>query len=439
MEKKVAIFLLMLCLCVALGGLMACGRNDSDNPQLPNGNITDSQKPNDDGNGGEAPNPPVVHAHLMTHHEANEATCVDAGNVEYWNCSECGKSYTDKGGSNELSTTIILAKGHTEVTDTAIEATCTTVGKTEGTHCSVCSEILVSQTEVPAKGHSYSEAWNDDGMHHWHECADCKEKDDYAEHDFANGDCVCGIAKFSQGLKYTFLEESDSYEVSGIGTCTDTDIIISAVYDGKFVKSIGNSAFYRCGNLKSVTIPNSVTSIGQYAFYECLNLTSVLIPNSVTSIGNSTFSGCSNLISVTIPNVTSIGIGVFWRCSSLTSITIPNSVTSIGGGAFRDCSSLTSVIIPNSVTRIEKYAFEECRSLTNIEIPNSVTSIGGGVFRGCSSLTSIYIPNSVTSIEFCAFEECSNLTIYCKAAEKPSGWSSDWNPSDRPVVWGYKG
>ena len=82
----------------------------------------------------------------------------------------------------------------------------------------------------------------------------------------------------------------------------------------------------------------SVTSIGNSAFFGCSGLTSVTIPNSVTSIGYEAFDGCSGLTSVTIPNsVTSIGISAFDGCSSLTSVTIPDSVTSIGDYAFYDC------------------------------------------------------------------------------------------------------
>ena len=177
------------------------------------------------------------------------------------------------------------------------------------------------------------------------------------------------------------------------------------------VTSIGNSAFYYCIGLTSVTIPNSVTSIGMEAFYRCSGLTSVTIPNSVTSIADYAFSGCSGLTSVTIGNsVTSIGRAAFYGCSGLTSVTIPNSVTSIGNSAFYYCIGLTSVTIPNSVTRIEMEAFYKCSGLTSVTIGNSVTSIGQAAFYGCSGLTSVTIPNSVTSIGYAAFQDCSGLT-----------------------------
>ena len=85
--------------------------------------------------------------------------------------------------------------------------------------------------------------------------------------------------------------------------------------------SIGNSAFYGCSGLTSVTIPNSVTIIGQQAFDRCSGLTSITIPNSVTTIGQQAFSYCSGLTSVTIPNsVTSIGSSTFSNCNNLKTV-----------------------------------------------------------------------------------------------------------------------
>ena len=177
------------------------------------------------------------------------------------------------------------------------------------------------------------------------------------------------------------------------------------------VTTIGNEAFWACKSLISINIPNSVTTIGEYAFFDCKSLTSINIPNSVTTIGEGAFSWCKSLTSINIPNsVTTIGDRAFAGCESLTSINIPNSVTTIGDEAFLSCNSLTSINIPNSVTTIGEHAFFDCKSLTSINIPNSVTTIGEDAFRRCKSLTSINIPNSVTTIGEGAFADCESLT-----------------------------
>jgi len=96
------------------------------------------------------------------------------------------------------------------------------------------------------------------------------------------------------------------YKVGGnTVTITDCNEIVSGAlaipltYDGKPVTSIGDRAFWKCTNLTSVTIPDSVTRIGRSAFNSCSSLTSVTIPDSVTSIENGAFFGCSSLKRIT--------------------------------------------------------------------------------------------------------------------------------------------
>ena len=78
-----------------------------------------------------------------------EATCTEKGEKT----RSCQRE-----GCDAVETEEIAAKGHTEVIDAAVEPTCTMAGKTEGKHCSVCNEVLVAQTEVPAKGHTWTAA-----------------------------------------------------------------------------------------------------------------------------------------------------------------------------------------------------------------------------------------------------------------------------------------
>lgn len=127
------------------------------------------------------------------------------------------------------------------------------------------------------------------------------------------------------------------------------------------VTNIGNCAFCWCGNMVSVTIPNSVKSIGYRAFLDCHNLPSVIIPNSVESIDYQAFHSCSKLTYVVIPNsVKSIGYDAFYNCTNLKGVYIPESNTesvTIGSEAFYGCTSLTYAVIPKNVTSIGNEAF----------------------------------------------------------------------------------
>ena len=93
--------------------------------------------------------------HTMTKTEAKAATCTADGNVEYYTCSVCNKTFADKNGQNELTAAQLVIKtdGHKGVDVPAVKPTCTEAGKTMGSICSVCGETLTAQETIPAKGH----------------------------------------------------------------------------------------------------------------------------------------------------------------------------------------------------------------------------------------------------------------------------------------------
>ena len=186
------------------------------------------------------------------------------------------------------------------------------------------------------------------------------------------------------------------------------------------VTKIDSSAFYRCDNLK--TFKGKLASAdgrcliknGELIAFAPGGPTEYTIPYGVTTIGEGAFNRCSNLRSITIPNsVTTIEEGAFFYCG-LTSITIPSSVTKIGPCAFECCDNLTSINIPNGVREIKCSTFASCTNLRSVTISNSVTRIGTGAFAYCTNLTNVNIPSSVTKIGPHAFEGC-NVSYQIKA------------------------
>ena len=54
--------------------------------------------------------------HTLTHHALKDATCTEAGNIEYWQCSVCNKLFSDEATTKEFTdaaSLVIPAKGHT--------------------------------------------------------------------------------------------------------------------------------------------------------------------------------------------------------------------------------------------------------------------------------------------------------------------------------------
>ncbi len=174
-------------------------------------------------------------------------------------------------------------------------------------------------------------------------------------------------------------------------------------------KAIGNAAFYGCGKLKSVSLPDGLASIGNSAFGYCA-FTSIKLPASLTNIGGNAFE----------------------YCQSLKSITIPNSVTEISARTFQGCYRLGDVSLGENLTKIWEFAFAES-GLKSVTIPDGVTTIGLYAFTGCGELTSVSIPASVTGIGSQAFSYCRDLT-----AIRFNGTKAQWEKVTKGGMWNYK-
>lgn len=127
---------------------------------------------------------------------------------------------------------------------------------------------------------------------------------------------------------------------------------------------INQYGLYRCGNLTSVSLPDSVTAIEQYAFRYCSALSSVSFGNALTVIGNYGF-GNSGLTSISIPDsVVSVSNYLFYQNTQMVSATLGNGVSSIGNQMFFGCSNLSNV-----------YFKDDRQIIPTLAAPNAFTNL----------------------------------------------------------------
>lgn len=88
----------------------------------------------------------TLHSHNLVAVNAKAPTCTEDGNIAYWQCSECGKYYSDENAINEIEAGSIV---------------------------------------LPHSGHQYGAEWKYDSQYHWHECSIDHNKTDKTAHSFS--------------------------------------------------------------------------------------------------------------------------------------------------------------------------------------------------------------------------------------------------------------
>ena len=276
---------------------------------------------------------------------------------------------------------------------------------------------------------------------------------------------------FALTIPATIISGDKTYNVTAIGVCafkaysSSPDAytkgnaqITSVKFEGSNLKTIGEEAFYACSNIKTISIPASVTTIEEYAFIQCTGLTSITFAenSALTTIEGYAFADCSGLKSIIFAEnsaLTKIGTQAFRDCTSLSEISLPKTVETIDSQAFWECTAKKITFegaIPESnlIAAVGYNWFVNCSALTEINaletstngyytedgvvfhksgeetilikcpqgktgsytVPKGTTSIGEYAFANCSCLTSITLPGSLKSIEANAFEKCTGLT-----------------------------
>ena len=216
---------------------------------------------------------------------------------------------------------------------------------------------------------------------------------------------------FVNGIKYDFCNDISTGERGLVVLPGDIkysgDVVIPAditLADKTYpVIKIGAKAFAYCDELKSVSLPQTLTQMDEYAFTNCLSLTNIKIPDSVKRMSYGDFGYCNNLKTVTLPTGCTIIPGCFFSHSeSLNDIHIPWGYEELLLSVFSNCYSLKHIEIPSSVKSIGPECFNNCKSLKRVvlginkagkmeETTGSLLFNGmSRIFQNCDNLTEIY-------------------------------------------------
>ena len=279
-------------------------------------------------------------------------------------------------------------------------------------------------------------------------------------------------------LSYTLSNDGTHYIVSGLGQESDDVINIPSKYKGIPVKEIGVGAFSNYNHIKEVTLPLGLERICSHAFDRCGALKSIIIPESVTVIEENAFTDSPNTnvyceVSekpdtwsdgfasaetyvtwnynelfilnsdetsysfsyygnrgerVCVPDtykglpVTEISDMAFFGVGELVSVRIPSTVIYIGAGVFTDCFSLESIEVSGeneAYTSIDGSLYTKdgktllqyavAKTTESFTVPDTVIRIESLAFYGCTSLRYVTLGSSVESIGNGAFLNCTSL------------------------------
>ena len=138
--------------------------------------------------------------HNISHHDAAAHTCTADGTIEYWECSVCGKYFSDDNGTTEITNIVDPndpAPGHNW--DTAYESN-------ETHHWHNCTNANCPINENNQKGgydvHTPGADWeSDNDENHYHICSVCSGKADVTPHSYDSGAITTPATETTDGVK----------------------------------------------------------------------------------------------------------------------------------------------------------------------------------------------------------------------------------------------
>lgn len=194
-------------------------------------------------------------------------------------------------------------------------------------------------------------------------------------------------------IAYTLSGDGTYYIVVGEGSKPETEINIANEHRNKPVKEIAKSAFSG-KEITSLTIPKNITKIGESAFWACGKLQTVTY-NAKNCEG---FNERNNY--------------PFRRSGNNLTVTIGNDAETIPAWMFADSYVKKLVATGTALKTIGDNAFRYCENLSEVSLSDNITHIGENAFKESTGLTTVTIPKNIENIEPLAFTRVSSVYYY---------------------------
>lgn len=168
------------------------------------------------------------------------------------------------------------------------------------------------------------------------------------------------------------------------------------------VTTLGEGAFYDSSLSGALVLTDKITTAGSFAFDSCTEITSVKFGKGLKESPYRMFEACSSIKTIDFGGLQTLGMRTFCDCSSLVNVTLPDRMKKWGGSVFNSCSSLKTFTAKGLET-IGYADFAQCYALETVNL-SKVKTIYRQAFANCPSLTSITLPASTQYVDENAFE-----------------------------------
>lgn len=161
------------------------------------------------------------------------------------------------------------------------------------------------------------------------------------------------IPKASKGLEFRSNGDGTCTWV-GLGTCTDTEIIVPEKNGDEIVVAVGSDTVnFTVEHVTKIKLPDTIKTIEDNAFDRARSLQEIELNEGLETIGEDAFNGCSALEKIEFPStLKSIGEWAFARCELLTEVELPEGFEELGKFSFSDCTAIKKISIPSTLNKL---------------------------------------------------------------------------------------